>query len=212
MRLLDRRKETKTISLMRLAFHCTYSHQRRRTLSVSGWMKRNGERRKGRSEGRRILLYSLSVVLAVLCLLRAVTPPAIRSAATVVHAEARAGTCEALATSLDPTLRSLVTKPFFRYFKVALDCNCTLFGDSERGADSGMCGLSHCAIGLCSSSELPPGIKHWSGDVDTTGVSDSCCDWDDSDCEWTHDDESASGPGIAVRGHALSLLPSPLDH
>lgn len=102
---------------------------------------------------------------------------------------------EQLALQLRPTVQSLVTKPFFRYFKATLDCNCTLF---QSETEAGMCGLSHCGVGLCSSSELPPGIKHWSGDVDISGVSPNCCDWSESDCEWTSDDESAYGPGIAV--------------
>lgn len=48
-----------------------------------------------------------------------------------------------------PILTDLVRKPFFRYFKVNLYCDCPFW------PDDGMCSLRDCSVCECDNSEVP---------------------------------------------------------
>lgn len=51
-----------------------------------------------------------------------------------------------------PLLSELVRKPFFRYFKVNLYCDCPFW------PDDGMCSLRDCSVCECDNKEVP---KAW---------------------------------------------------
>jgi hypothetical protein len=48
-----------------------------------------------------------------------------------------------------PILSDLVRKPFFRYFKVNLYCDCPFW------PDDGMCMLRDCSVCECDNNEVP---------------------------------------------------------
>ena len=48
-----------------------------------------------------------------------------------------------------PLLSELVRKPFFRYFKVNLYCDCPFW------PDDGVCSLRDCSVCECDNKEVP---------------------------------------------------------
>lgn len=97
---------------------------------------------------------------------------------------------------LHPLLQELVKKPFFRYYKVKLWCDCPFW------PDDGMCALRDCSVCECPESEFPAAFRsseHAScqegrpeGAVDRTVDAKAFQGWTDSDNPWTADDETES--------------------
>jgi ERO1-like protein alpha len=97
---------------------------------------------------------------------------------------------------LNPVLQELVKKPFFRYYKVKLWCDCPFW------PDDGMCQLRDCSVCECPDNEFPAAFKVWSSDhtvcqegkpegtVDRTVDSKAFQGWTDTDNPWTVDDET----------------------
>lgn len=54
---------------------------------------------------------------------------------------------------LQPLLKELVQKPFFRYFKVRLWCDCPFW------MEDGMCHSRDCSVGECKEEEVPAPLK-----------------------------------------------------
>ncbi|OAY25179.1 endoplasmic reticulum oxidoreductin-1 [Manihot esculenta] len=102
---------------------------------------------------------------------------------------------------LYPSLQDLVKTPFFRYFKVKLQCDCPFW------PDDGMCHLRDCSICECPESEFPKSFRapfHQGlpldklqcqegkpqAAVDWTLDSKTFRGWTDIDNPWTNDDET----------------------
>ncbi|XP_071165762.1 ERO1-like protein alpha isoform X3 [Mytilus edulis] len=52
-----------------------------------------------------------------------------------------------------PRLQSLLSKDYFRYFKVNLKKTCPFWSDDSR------CALKDCHVDMCNQDEIPPGLK-----------------------------------------------------
>ncbi|XP_002974086.2 endoplasmic reticulum oxidoreductin-2 [Selaginella moellendorffii] len=99
-----------------------------------------------------------------------------------------------------PALQSLVKKPFFRYFKVKLWCDCPFW------PDDGMCHLRDCSVCECPENEFPETFKRPSGQlspadpkcqegkpqatVDRTLDNQAFHGWTEADNPWTYDNET----------------------
>ena len=67
-----------------------------------------------------------------------------------LHADCDFGSVEKVnGRHLLPILSELVRKPFFRYFKVNLYCDCPFW------PDDGMCSLRDCSVCECDNNEIP---------------------------------------------------------
>ncbi|KAJ7557224.1 hypothetical protein O6H91_05G117300 [Diphasiastrum complanatum] len=101
---------------------------------------------------------------------------------------------------LHPVLQELVKKPFFRYFKVKLWCDCPFW------PDDGMCHLRDCSVCECPESEFPETFKCQpkrlsvedpkcqegkpEAAVDRTVDHKVLNGWAEVDNPWTYDDET----------------------
>lgn len=56
-----------------------------------------------------------------------------------------------------PRLQSLITRDYFRYFKVNLNKECPFWEDDSR------CAMKNCHVDVCSEDEVPKGLKEDSG-------------------------------------------------
>ncbi|XP_066912385.1 ERO1-like protein beta isoform X1 [Clytia hemisphaerica] len=54
---------------------------------------------------------------------------------------------------INPRLKNLVTRNYFRYFKLNLKRECPFWTDSDQ------CAVKNCAIDTCSEDELPAGLQ-----------------------------------------------------
>ncbi|XP_045183608.2 ERO1-like protein alpha isoform X4 [Mercenaria mercenaria] len=52
-----------------------------------------------------------------------------------------------------PRMKSLLSKDYFRYFKVNLNKECPFWADDSR------CAMRNCAVNVCSEEQLPDGLK-----------------------------------------------------
>lgn len=52
-----------------------------------------------------------------------------------------------------PRLRSLLTKDYFRFYKVNLKRNCPFWSDDSR------CAIQYCHVEACDEHDIPPGLK-----------------------------------------------------
>lgn len=52
-----------------------------------------------------------------------------------------------------PRLRSLLTKDYFRFYKVNLKAKCPFWDDDSR------CAIKYCHVEACEDSDIPPGLK-----------------------------------------------------
>lgn len=102
---------------------------------------------------------------------------------------------------LYPMLQQIVKRPFFRYFKVKLWCDCPFW------PDDGMCLLRDCSVCECPENEFPETFRKPSGTsissdklvcqgekpeavVDRTVDAQTFKGWMEIDNPWTNDDET----------------------
>lgn len=102
---------------------------------------------------------------------------------------------------LYPLLQQIVKRPFFRYFKVKLWCDCPFW------PDDGMCRLRDCSVCECPENEFPETFRKPSGAsissdklvcqgekpeavVDRTVDAQTFKGWTEIDNPWTNDDET----------------------
>lgn len=52
-----------------------------------------------------------------------------------------------------PRLRSLLTKNYFRFYKVNLQHECPFW------VDDGKCAMKHCRVETCEDKDIPVGLK-----------------------------------------------------
>lgn len=52
-----------------------------------------------------------------------------------------------------PRLRSLLTKNYFRFYKVNLKHDCPFWTDDSR------CAMKYCHVEACQEEDIPPGLK-----------------------------------------------------
>lgn len=71
--------------------------------------------------------------------------------------------------SMLPTLKELVTTPFFRYFKTDLYCECPLW------PDDGMCSLRDCSVCECEPDEVPQPWREAEEAAGVDGASHESC-------------------------------------
>lgn len=56
-----------------------------------------------------------------------------------------------------PRMKSLLSKNYFRFFKVNLKKNCPFWADDSR------CAMRNCAVDVCTEEQLPDGLKKRTG-------------------------------------------------
>ncbi|KAJ7561804.1 hypothetical protein O6H91_03G041800 [Diphasiastrum complanatum] len=104
---------------------------------------------------------------------------------------------------LHPVLQQLVKKPFFRYFKAKLWCDCPFW------PDDGMCHMRDCSVCECPDSEFPEMFKGLPKQLSfedpkcQEGKPEAAVDrtldrkvfhgWSEVDNPWTYDDETDNG-------------------